>query len=302
MKKKIQFILIYIFQIIPIISVAQTTMPRQLASLPEIIEGKAVAGKITSETLAAYKGTAVHHSIYLPRDYHISGSSFPIIVELTGNKWAPCGSTGKVENAHLGYSLTLGLGAVVVSVPYVAPNGKENELKWWGDIEKTVSYIEDLIPYLSKNYNVDTSRVLLCGFSRGSIGVSYVGLHDKKIATLWSAFFTHDHFDGQKEWRGTSWAPTLANYRAQAKVRLERADGRPWYVSFKGKKEDYILPLKAMGVDHAASYVFVPIPMNERFPEIPNKVFMHEHNDCWPLFDIPEADKARKWVKNVLEM
>ena len=36
MKKNIQFLLIAIFQIIPIISIAQTAMPRQLVSLPEI--------------------------------------------------------------------------------------------------------------------------------------------------------------------------------------------------------------------------------------------------------------------------
>ena len=53
--------------------------------------------------------------------------------------------------------------------------------------------------------------VILCGFSRGAIGVNYIGLHDDQIAALWAGFITHDHYDGVLEWKGQAWGSPYAS-------------------------------------------------------------------------------------------
>jgi hypothetical protein len=63
--------------------------------------------------------------------------------------------------------------------------------------------------------------VFICGFSRGAIAASYIGLADDEIAALWKGMITHDHFDGDHKW----------NYpesdQKSALVRLARLKGRP---------------------------------------------------------------------------
>lgn len=266
--------------------------------IPE--EGIPSAGKWVSEAIPEYRDTKVHHMIYLPIDYD-KNKQYPVIVELTGNQYKG-GFTGRPEEAHLGYAATLGKGAIVVAAPYVSELHQENQLKWWGDADATADYLKKLVPYLVKNYNADAKRFLLCGFSRGAIGASFIGLHDDEVAKLWCAFLSHDHFDGQRHWKGTSWGTPMGIYQSQARVRLERVAGRPWYVSFNDNIEEYDVALKEMGVSDCGAFTFAPVPIKKRFSEIPNRYFQVDHNDCFPLFDFPEANNLRAWVKKQLKL
>ena len=58
-------------------------------------------------------------------------------------------------------------------------------------------------------FNADPNAVFLCGFSRGAIGVNYLGLRDDEVAKLWTAFITHDHFDGVRQWTTSGWGGPL---------------------------------------------------------------------------------------------
>jgi len=69
---------------------------------------------------------------------------------------------------------------------------------------------------ICRHYGGDPENVLLCGFSRGAIAVSFIGLHDDEVSQLWSAFMTHDHFDGVRQWKKTDWGSPLDTYQQQA--------------------------------------------------------------------------------------
>ena len=94
-------------------------------------------------------------------------------------------------------------------LPFVSPDGLRNQRTWWGDVRATVAYAKRAVARTCEQFGGDPNRVVLCGFSRGAIAVNYIGLHDEEIAGLWRGFFTHDHYDGVREWKGTRWGSPL---------------------------------------------------------------------------------------------
>ena len=271
---------------------AQTPMP--LSAYPAVEIGKPAPGKMVRATLPEYAHTDVHHLIYLPKNYQ-AGKTYPLLVELTGNKWIH--GNGEVEEAHLAYSATLGKDFILVVLPYVSKDHTRNEVKWWGDEEATASYAKELIPHIIEQYNGDKNCVILCGFSRGAIGTSFIGLHDDEIASLWTAFYTHDHFDGLQEWKGSKWGSPLSKFRAEARTRLLRAAGKPWFLSSGFGTEKYETYLKELGVDQRIRFTFNSVPIESYFKTIPNAYFKHPHTDCWALFDLPESAHLRQWLQ-----
>lgn len=273
---------------------------RPLAVLPAATNGAPQPGKFVAAVEPEYAGTDVHHMLYLPVNYD-QMEKCPVIVELTGNYSLAAGSTGKVEGAHLGFSLSLGRDFIWVVLPYVSSNHIQNELTWWGDNEATAAYARMVIPRIIQQYKGDSNAVILCGFSRGAIGVSYVGLQDDQTAALWSAFFSHDHFDGEREWTGLTWGSPLATYREAAVVRLGRVGGRPWYVSYNPSTAGVQDFLNSSGFP-VKNFTFAPIPMTQIFTEIPNQWFYAAHNDVWPVFDTPYGSAARQWIKKAAHL
>jgi len=268
---------------------------KPLALVPVEETGTPAPGKRVSVTEPEYIGTDVHHSLYLPS--HFAGQSKqPLIVEFTGNLYPAVGSTGRVEDAHLGYALTLGRDFIWVVLPFVAKDHQQNEVRWWGDEDATVAYAKVCLPRIIEKYQIDPNRVILCGFSRGAIAASYIGLHDEEIAKLWSAFFTTSHFDGVREWPGTAWGTPLEKYRAAAVARLQRVKGRPWWVGEDNTVDDIAAFLKESGLS-GDNFLFRPMPMNQYFPQIPTPWFINAHTDMWPLFDTPISQQARDWVR-----
>lgn len=252
-----------------------------------------------SEQIPEYEGTGVHHLVSLPGNYS-EDREWPVIFELTGNRWKY--GDGSVEEAHFGLSISRKKDFIVVVVPYVAAGGKANQPYWWGDTELTVSYIKKLIPYLDGKYAIDMDNLILCGFSRGAIGASYIGLHDDEIASLWKAFISHDHFDGFREWKNTSWGSPLKTYREEAAERLSRLNGRQWYVSHNGTdRMSYKRQLEDMGAEECGDFHYATVDIGSIFQEIPNTYFRSGHNDIWPAFDIAAGDRIRKWLYNVVD-
>jgi hypothetical protein len=270
---------------------------RPLASVPPLEKGIPEPGKRVAVTEPEYINTQVHHSLYLPVNYN-KLTKCPIIVEFTGNYYPESGSTGEVEGANLGYSLTLGKDFIWVVLPFIAVDHLSNERTWWGDPEATCEYARRCIPHIIKNYKGDSTKVILCGFSRGAIATSYVGLHDDKTAKLWSAFFTSDHFDGEREW--SQWGSPLAKYRAEAKVRLQRINGRPFRIcqdaGLNNGTSGIESMFKEMGLSGSFNITFRSIPMDHDFPLIPNQWFKNRHTDLWPIFNSESGTEAREWI------
>jgi len=195
-------------------------------SIPPTVDGPAAAGRRVRQTAVEYTGTDVYHTVYLPSGWKPDGPAVPIIFEYTGNYFPASGSTGEVKDASLGYCLTGGE-FIWVSLPYIQVGGQENQVTWWGDTAATIDYAKVNVPRIIERFNADRRTVLLCGFSRGAIGVNYLGLHDDEVAALWTGFISHDHFDGIRAWGRTEWGSPLEQYRREGAERLRRLGRGP---------------------------------------------------------------------------
>ncbi|MEM7392184.1 MAG: hypothetical protein AAF492_07520 [Verrucomicrobiota bacterium] len=260
-------------------------------------EGPPGPGKLVQVTSPEYRGTEVFHTLYLPKDWKKNGKPRPIMFEYTGNFWPPGKSSGEPEDARLGYGLSGGR-YIWVSLPYVNRKKTDNERTWWGDTAATVQYAKTNVPRIIKDYGGDTNAVFLCGFSRGAIGVNFIGLHDDEIAKLWTAFIAHDHFDGAKAWRGTGWGAPLKTYRAAASNRLMRVNGRPYMVRGNGGRSDTERFVKSVLPQHDNFY-FYDVDVRTIFPSIPNDLVIHPHTDRWLFPPSVYRDNAWRWMNRV---
>lgn len=261
------------------------SVPEDL-TIPEITEGAPAAGKRVCLHARGYEGEEVHHVIYLPTDWE-AGKIYPVLFEYPGNgdfrnKYGDT-CDGTPEGCHLGYGLSGGKGVIWVSLPFVmlVDGRKQTATHWWGDVEESVRYCEAAVEQTCAKFGGDRDRLILSGFSRGAIGVNYIGLHDDPIAALWRGFLTYSHYDGVR----TTW-PYAAADRVSALARLKRLNKRPQFISGEMQTSEIELYLAQTGV--AGDFTFVPIP------------FIN-HNDRWVLRDIPERQRARAWLARVLK-
>ena len=266
-------------------------------TLPPLTDKGPQPGKRAAVTAPEYAGTKVRHLIALPDDWtpdwQAKGKRWPVIAEYTGNYFPTSGSTGEVEGAALGYGLARGQ-AIWVVLPYVAKDRTQNERTWWGDIDATVGYVRTNLPRICAEFGGDPKKVVLCGFSRGAIGVSLLGLHDDEVAQLWCGLWAHDHFDGMREWKGHAWGSPLVRYREEATVRLRRLNGRPLLVTQAGAEtKKFVASVAQTNVE------YLNVDMAALFGGFPNDFVKHPHNDRWPLRDGPATEAARAWFTRV---
>lgn len=203
----------------------------------------------------------------------------------------------------LGYGLTRGE-AIWAVLPFVAADGRGNAPTWWGDEAATVAYAKANVPRICREFGGDPERVILCGFSRGAIAVSLIGLADDEIAALWCGLVTHDHFDGVREWPGTAWGAPLDRYRASARQRLARLGSRPLLVCQAGSTSGIRRWLDSTGLP-LADVEYLDVRIGEIFPALPHElapgiVAQSSHTDRWTLVDSPDTRTAREWVAGVL--
>ena len=252
---------------------------------PEMTEESPAAGRRVRQVAPEYKGTQVYHALYLPTDWKPSGR-FPVVVEYTGNRFPACGSTGEVKGANLGYGWTGGTGFIWVSMPYIQKGRKENAVTWWGDTEATIEYCIKNVPRICEQFGGDPKNVFICGFSRGAIGTSYIGLANDEIASLWKGFMTHDHFDGDRKWGYPN------SDRKSALKRLARLEGRPVLVC--GGANDFLQNHLDL-----AEFTFLRPPVAKIF-KIPEGKIIHPHTDLWMHRSSEYRDMARAWLREVV--
>jgi hypothetical protein len=255
-----------------------------------MVDGKPAAGRRVRQTVPEYEGTAVHHALYLPRDWR-PGGTYPVLVEYTGNYFPACGSTGKVEDANLGYGLTGGRAFIWVAMPYVEKGRQKNAVTWWGDKQATIDYCKTALPRICQQFGGDPANIFICGFSRGAIATNYIGLADDEIAAFWKGFIAHDHYDGQRRW------PYPDCDHASALARLQRLRGRPVLVSGGGALgvKEYLGSSLALG-----RFTFLTVPVARIFA-IPEGEVIHPHTDRWMHKDSQYRRQARAWLDAVLK-
>ncbi|MCH7227904.1 hypothetical protein [Haloferula sp. A504] len=248
---------------------------------PEMTGGTPAAGCRVRQQAPEYEGTGVYHALYLPIDWK-PGGTYPVMVEYTGNRHPASGSTGEVKDANLGYGLTGGKGFIWVSMPYIEKGGKRNALQWWGDRQATIDYGKVNLPRICREFGGDPKQVWLCGFSRGAIATSYIGLADDEIAGFWKGLIAHDHFDGERLWGYPE------DDRESALKRLARIKGRPVLVT--GIGNDFLREHLEM-----ADFTFLKPPVAEIF-EIPEGKVVHPHTDRWMHRQSRWRREAREWL------
>ena len=243
--------------------------------------GDPTPGKRVRQVAPEYKGTQVYHTLYLPTNWQ-KAKRYPVLVEYTGNKFPACGSTGEVKGANLGYGLSGGEGFIWVSMPYIQKGKKENAVTWWGDRQATIDYCKVNLPRICREFGGDMENLFICGFSRGAIACSYIGLADDEIAFFWKGMIAHDHFDGQNKWGYPE------SDRTSALKRLARLQGRPVLVC--GNKNDYLKDHPKLG-----TFTFLPVPVSEIF-DIPEGPVIHRHTDLWAHRHSSTRQIARDWL------
>lgn len=260
------------------------SVPRDL-TVPPFTEGPATAGKRTIEKTNGWEHTDVHHSLYLPPDWK-PGGRLPVVVEFAGNGNYKNAlgdiSTGRVEDASLGYGISGGKGMIWVVMPFIevkADGSQGNAITWWGDIAETKRYCIATVKDVCTRLGGDEKSVVLSGFSRGAIACNYIGLHDDEISRLWCAFVCHSHYDGVHRW---SYPESDA---ASALRRLARLGDRPQFISHEGSTTETEAFLKKSGI--SGRWTFEPLAYRN-------------HSDQWVLCDLPIRRSLRRWLSAVL--
>ena len=248
---------------------------------PAMTEDGTAPCKRVRQVSPEYKGSKVYHSLYLPTDW-IKGKIYPVLVEYTGNKFPAGKGSGEVKDANLGYGLTGGKGFIWISMPYIQKGKKENTVTWWGDRQATIDYCKVNLPRICKEFGGDMENLFICGFSRGAIACSYIGLADDEIASFWKGMVAHDHFDGHKKWGYPE------SDRASALKRLARLKGRPVLVC--GNANHYLKDHSKLG-----TFTFLPVPVSEIFA-IPEGPVIHRHTDLWAHRHSSTRQIARDWL------
>lgn len=258
--------------------IALRDVPNDL-TIPALVDGPPAAGKRVLQKLPGYETWDVAHTLYLPTDW-VPGKKYPVIVEYVGN--GPTSdnfgnvSTGRVEDATLGYGASGGTGFILLSLPFVDPLTKQHTTSWWGDPDATAAYCREAIAKICADYGGDRDALILAGFSRGAIACNYIGLRDDEMASLWKGMICHSYYDGVVDW-------TVEGSDALARQRMARFAGKPQFISHEGSTEATRNFVAGSGINAT----FVTLPFSD-------------HTADWVLKNLPERRLLREWLANVL--
>lgn len=260
--------------------------------VPPLIEGTPQAGRRVVHRLPGYPDS-VYHTLYLPSNWH-KNEKFPMIVELTGNggyrNTFGDRCTGLAQDAKLGYGLVSNDRAIWICVPYLNDDGSEVVHKWWGTAPEyrphaTIQYLKHSIENACEQFGGDRHRIVLAGFSRGSIACNYLGLNNDDIATYWKGFVCFSHYDGILQ----AW-PYSSDDEASAQLRLHRLQGRPQLIINETANGD-------QGMLYRVEKYLKSTAPDGQFEFLDTG--FRNHSDEWVLRPSPARARARHWIDHV---
>lgn len=255
-----------------------------IASVPSVESGEPQPGKRVWWTVPGYEDWNVPVALYLPPQWSPK-KTYPVIFEYPGNggyrNALGDSSEGTVDGCKLGYGWSLGQDTIWVSLPFVDSKTRKHSVRWWGDVEATVQFCKAAVAAVGRSWSGDRERMVLCGFSRGALACSYIGLYDDEIASNWRALMPHSHYDGVRKWEYDSSDP------AHAIERLRRFRDKPQFISHEVSIDGTKKFLETNQLAHDR-LVWCPIP----FPN---------HSPDWLLKELPESQQARKWLRKIME-
>ncbi|MBL6832270.1 MAG: hypothetical protein ISQ70_12775 [Pirellulales bacterium] len=264
--------------------------------VPPLTSAAAAAGRRVLMRLPEPPSQHVYHTVSLPTDWRPDGR-FPVLAEWAGNgpfrSAAGDTNSGRVEDAALAQGLAGTDGAIVLGLPYLDNASDQNVSMWWGtppshDAAATLAYAKAAIRDVCGRWGGDAERVVLAGFSRGSIACNALGLADDEIAGLWQAAVCFSHYDGLRSW------PFAGSSAAAARERLGRLHGRPQLIMAESVGEP-----GAASPALAATRAFLAAAAADGDFRFLETGFLN-HDDDWALRPGPARREARRWLSEVL--
>jgi predicted esterase len=249
--------------------------PNPEPARPPMTEGEPMPGKFVKQQSEEFRGTGVHHGLYLPTNWQ-PGRTYPVIVEYAPNRWEEL--TGKVEDCRLGFHLSGGRDFIWGVFPYVDPTKKENVVWWWGSEDATIEYCLTNLRRICTQFGGDPNAVLFTGFSRGAIAAGYLALRHDSIADVWLGFLPHSHIDGGR------FTPD------GARERLGRTRGRPTFVTY-GSDDD--------GKNESPKGARILRELG--FPVVERELAGLKHTDRFLEADSLVRREMRNWIAAVLK-
>ena len=268
---------------------------------PPITEGSPAPGRRVILRLPDQESRSpVYSTLYLPTNWDPNQSA-PVIVEWGGNGpfQNPLGdaNSGRVEDGILGYGLAGNDGFLWVCLPYLNDAGTHPVTQWWGNEpqytpQATLNYAIRVVQHVCQQYRGDAEKVVLVGFSRGSIACNYLGLHDEKIAALWRASIGFSHYDGVRDW------PFSFSDRESAWQRLRRLQERPQLILAQSLAASPS-PANPPTIDEIKTHL-------EKGNIQGDFTFLEtgfvNHDDDWVLRPSPARQRARVWLHEKLQL
>ncbi len=256
-------------------------------AVPPLTNNEPAPGLRVRRTIALYAGEPIHHALYLPTDWQ-AGQRYPVLVEYAPNFFPPGNITGEVEDTHMGFYQSGGVGYIWVSMPFVDDSGASviHPVTWWGapggpqnpaGAARAAEYTRLAVLDIIENYGGDHANVFLTGFSRGAVGCGYVGLADAATADIWAGFLPYSHHDG------VNFTPDPGS------VRLSRIAGRPSFIGwgqFDSGRNDSM----------AAAGILTGLGFPVETLEVPGI----GHVDNWITTPSPSRDAMRAWLAAML--
>ncbi len=141
--------------------------------------GRTVSQSITSATV----GQQYNLSIYLPAGYDQSTALYPIIY-LTDAEWRFAPDLAVLQSS--------GVNAILVGVGNMGDVRRQIDFLMPGAVGYYMFLTAELIPFVERQFRVDTSRRILSGHSSGGLFTLYAFLMEPASDRHYSAFMAED--------------------------------------------------------------------------------------------------------------
>ena len=247
----------------------------KILTVPEIEEGVPEPGKRVKVYLDNYPG--INYTLFLPYNFTNVGK-WGVICEV---------SYSGFEASTLGYGMSRGLDYLLISLPILNTNGDDLlDYYYPDDPLPTADCWLAILNDLNKKFVVDNDKIILSGFSRGSICVNYIGNCNDTISSKWAAYFGYAHFDGCCQ---------IIPWGIHEE-RINRISGKKFLIAVG---ENDIAENCSKNAYNQLKDKGFPVTYIEH-PDVHTDKWKNEaHNPFWILEDSEVAEEARNWLRNL---
>ena len=254
-----------------------------ILTVPEIEENVLGAGKRVKIYLPEYP--EAYYVLFLPYNF-THEKKLPVICEIPANACSYVYNGLPDTTTFLGYGITKGRDWLWVSLPILNSEGNKILQTYFPENPSaTIKFWLLVLNDLNKKFNIDKNKIVLSGFSRGAISISYLGNSNDEISSKWAAYFAHAHFDG-----------CCQTIPGNCEERINRMKDKETLIAVgkndiahKCSTDAY---RKLTNLECPVTYLEIPDIYTDKWENL-------AHNPFWILEDSEAAEDARNWLKNL---